>query len=293
MLETEIRPDELMAEQKQRFARDITWLRERRFRFGVVDCPVCKGIGKLEWSKHGFLYRRCLDCETVYMSPRPSPGLLEEYYQRSENYAYWNEAIFPASEEARRTIAKERAERIAGLVAGGTLIDVGAGFGTFAEEAAEFFNVTALEPEPHLAETCRQKGLDTCEDSAEEADFKDADVVTAFEVIEHLYSPGDFIARCRNWLAPGGLLVLTCPNVLGFEVEVLGQDASAVDPEHLNLMHPASLTRLLKSEGFEVIESETPGRLDCDLVGIRDEGLQDFIVASGRSSHMWQVARKP
>ena len=56
----------------------------------------------------------------------------------------------------------------------GTLFDVGAGFGTFCEEVdrlGAFDRVVALEPEPHLAETCRGKGLEVIEAPVEQAEL--------------------------------------------------------------------------------------------------------------------------
>jgi hypothetical protein len=136
-------------------------------------------------------------------------------------------------------------------------------------------------------------------------------------VIEHLFSPRDFVARCAGLLPPGGLFVVTCPNVRGFDVTVLGSASSTVDVEHLNYMHPGSLGRLLEAEGFEVVESQTPGRLDAELVrkaalaGDVDLGaqpflaqvlledwersgdaFQDFLVGAGLSSNMWLVGRR-
>ncbi|HUT76365.1 MAG TPA: methyltransferase domain-containing protein, partial [Polyangia bacterium] len=144
-----------------------------------------------------------------------------------------------------------------------------------------------------------------------------ADVVTSFEVIEHLFSPAQFIAKCRGILPPGGLFVLTCPNGKGFDLLELGAASSAVDTEHLNYFHPASLQRLLDREGFDVVEVQTPGRLDAELVrkaalaGEKDlsaepflrrvlidewerlgQGFQQYLVANGLSSNQWVVARR-
>ena len=260
------------------------------------------------------------------MSPRPDPGLLDEYYRSSSNYEYWNTVVFPASEDARRErIFRPRAERVAELArrhgAGtGTLVDVGAGYGTFCEEVRSlgaFERVVALEPEPHLAETCRGKGLEVIEAPVEAAELgAGVDVVTSFEVLEHLFSPRAFVEQCAGVLRPGGLLMLTCPNVHGFDVEMLGERSATVDAEHLNYLHPASLGALLERCGFAVVESQTPGRLDAELVRkhalageveleqpflqrvlIDDwdrlgDAFQDFLAASGLSSNMWLVGRR-
>jgi 2-polyprenyl-3-methyl-5-hydroxy-6-metoxy-1,4-benzoquinol methylase len=328
--EADIRPDALMPEQSRRFAADVAWLLERRDRFVDVACPACGADAPEQaWTKYDLDYQRCTVCETVYVSPRPEPDLLREYYATSENYEYWNRVIFPASEAARRErIFRPRAERLAELVQShgvrtGALMDVGAGFGTFAEEVARlgiFDRVIALEPEPHLAQTCRDKGLEVIEGSIEDVgiDADEIDVVTSFEVIEHLFAPREFIARCRELLSPGGLCLLTCPNVKGFDIVVLGERANAVDVEHLNYMHPASLALMLEQSGLDVIERQTPGRLDAELVRKKvlagefelsgqpflqqvliDEWeaaggpFQDFLSVNGLSSNMWLLARRP
>ena len=324
--ETDIRPDELMAEQARRYEADVSWLLERRDRFVAVACPACDATGhERHWRKYELDYLRCDACGTVYVSPRPDPGLLDEYYRSSSNYEYWNTVVFPASEEPRRErIFRPRAERAVELAGrhgagAGTLVDVGAGYGTFCEEVRRlgaFERVIALEPEPHLAETCRSKGLEVVEAPVERADLEaGVDVVTSFEVIEHLFSPREFVARCAAVLRPGGLLMLTCPNVRGFDVEVLGTLSATVDAEHLNYFHPASLGALLERSGFTVVETQTPGRLDAELVRKKalagdvsldpflhrvlveewerlGDAFQDFLVAHGLSSNLWVVARR-
>jgi hypothetical protein len=139
--------------------------------------------------------------------------------------------------------------------------------------------------------------------------------VTSFEVIEHLFSPREFVERCAAVLRPGGLLMLTCPNVRGFDVEVLGEASATVDAEHLNYFHPRSLGALLERSGFTVVETQTPGRLDAELVRKKalagevsldpflrrvlvdewervGDAFQDFLVANGLSSNMWVVGRR-
>lgn len=328
--EADIRPDALMPEQARRFAADVAWLLGRRERFVEVACPACGADAPEQaWAKYELSYQRCRTCETVYVSPRPDPDLLREYYATSENYEYWNRVIFPASEAARRErIFRPRAERLAEVVKRHgirtrALVDVGAGFGTFAEEVTRlgiFDRVIALEPEPHLAETCRSKGLDVVEGLIEDAgiDVEEIDVITSFEVIEHLFAPREFTERCRSLLSPGGLCLLTCPNVKGFDIVVLGERANAVDVEHLNYMHPASLALMLERSGLDVIERQTPGRLDAELVRKKvlagefdltgqpflqqiliDEwesagaAFQDYLSANGLSSNMWLLARRP
>lgn len=328
--ESEIRPDDLMQAQAERFAADVRRLLQRKSEFVEVSCPACNSDSKRKaFEKYEMSYVACSDCQTMYISPRPTPEVLEMYYATSENYAYWNNYIFPASENARREkIFRPRAERVAEIcqrhdVPTNLLMEVGAGFGTFCEEVQRlktFQRVVAIEPTPDLAETCRKKGLEVIEKPIEQVHLGKGEVVNviaSFEVIEHLFSPRDFLRGCASVLGPGGLIIITCPNVKGFDVAVLQGLSDTVDVEHLNYFHPDSLSNLLRESGFEVLEAMTPGKLDAELVrkktlaGAFDlstqpflrevlidrweqvgSAFQQFLADNLLSSHMWLVAKK-
>ncbi|QDU61541.1 bifunctional 3-demethylubiquinone-9 3-methyltransferase/ 2-octaprenyl-6-hydroxy phenol methylase [Planctomycetes bacterium Pan216] len=324
----EIRPAAMMEAKRSCVIADREYLLERRDEWVDVDCPACGEDAAGDYgSKDGFAYVECQDCGTVYTSPRPSLALLERFYAQSKNYAYWNKHIFPASESARRErIFKPRVERLVDYCrqfgfAGGTLLEVGAAFGTFCEEVrhtGHFERIIALEPTPDLAQTCRERGFEVWEQPVEKTErSRVADVVAAFEVIEHLFSPSDFLGHVRRMLKPSGMLVLSCPNVRGFDVSALREQSSTFDHEHLNYFHPESLPLLLAREGFTTEVVETPGRLDAELVrgAVMAEHhsldrqpflqtvlldrwdelgrpFQDFLAQHRLSSHLWVVARR-
>ena len=202
------------------------------------------------------------------------------------------------------------------------LVDVGAGFGTFCEEVAKlglFERIVAVEPSQNLASTCRKKGLEVIESVIEEVQIDEAACITSFELIEHLWWPGEFLRSCGKALQRRGLLILTCPNIKGFDLLTLGAlSDNVIPPNHLNYFHPTSLSELLRRCGFEVVEVLTPGKLDAELVrnkildGVLDvasqpflrrvlieqwetvgQEFQAFLANNSLSSHMWVVARKP
>jgi 2-polyprenyl-3-methyl-5-hydroxy-6-metoxy-1,4-benzoquinol methylase/ribosomal protein S27E len=327
--ESDIRPTQLMQEQAKRLAADIDLLLRHKSDFVTVTCPACNSKNSRKvYEKYGIQFVSCQSCETVYANPRPRPEHLEEYYRQSENYAYWNKYIFPASEAARReNIFKPRVQKVINIcrqfgIQTNTLLEVGAGFGIFCEEAkkTEVFNrVIGVEPTPDLAQTCRDRGIEVIEQPIEQVSFgaDRMDVIVNFEVIEHLFSPRKFLVKCYDLLASGGVFMLTCPNVKGFDIVTLADKSSAVDNEHINLFHLDSLAQLLESCGFEVIEKQTPGRLDAELVRkkiisgefdvsnnhflkqvlideweTKGEAFQNFLSVNNLSSNMLLVARK-
>jgi 2-polyprenyl-3-methyl-5-hydroxy-6-metoxy-1,4-benzoquinol methylase len=330
LTEEEIRPRRFDDEKKAALQRDLDWLTARVSEFVSVDCPACGSAEHTPaFEKYGFRFAQCSACRTAYMNPRASQKTLAEFYGGSSLYQFWNSHIFPATRQIRKEkIFRPRVRRILDLcdsfdVRKNILIDVGAANGSFCEEAIEshsFSRVIAVEPSHALAETCRQLGIETMEVPVEQFDDLEigADVVTSFETIEHVFSPADFIAKCRQLLAPGGILVLTCPNYEGFDIQTLGVSSDSLDAEHVNMLNPDALTVLMQRQGFDVIECSTPGELDIELVHekviagefdvsgnpflrclLKDrydelrQPFQDFLIRNRLSSHMFLVARYP
>lgn len=328
--EKEIRPSHLMQRQQVAVITDIGRLLSRYEEFVEVSCPACgSGNAKPKFKKNCISYVECKECETFYVNPRPPVEVLEWFYSGSPNYKYWNDVIFPESELVRRKkIFVPRVNRLLELcskygVEKENLLEVGAGFGTFCEELnskGAFRRVVAVEPTPHLAETCRQRGLEVIEQPIEKISIETEglfDVVASFEVIEHLFSPASFIDQMARMLKPGGLLILTCPNGKGFDISTLGPLSDTVDHEHLNYFNPNSAKKILEKFKLEVLECFTPGMMDVDLVrtkirsGEFDSGsfpfldvilnsngdnlameFQQFLQLHGLSSNMWVVAKK-
>jgi 2-polyprenyl-3-methyl-5-hydroxy-6-metoxy-1,4-benzoquinol methylase len=330
--EEDIRPAHLMDPAAQAVRIDIERLLSRRQEFVRVACPACNSEASVPlFSKEGIDYEQCTSCPTFFVNPRPSPAVLEWFYAQSATYAYWNTHVFPVAEASRRELmVVPRVDLLVELCADlavptASLLEVGAGFGTFCEEVDSrkvFDRVVALEPTPELSTSCRSRGLETIALSFESFVAQNRgdrfSVVANFEVIEHLFSPREFLREVFSILADGGLLFLTCPNGQGFDIQLLATVSESVDHEHLNYFSPQSLSRLLVESGFEVVLARTPGRLDAELVRkkvltgefdlagqpflqrvlideweLHGAAFQQFIAAQGLSSNMMLVAQKP
>lgn len=328
--ENDIRPVDLLAGQELAVKHDIDFLLENQSRFEHVNCPACQqNNSTFKYKKDSLDYVVCNNCTTMYMNPRPGQELIIEFYKQSANYAYWNQYIFPASEAKRRQrIFVPRVDRVIEYCekygsGKDTILEVGAGFGTFCEEMLSrhyFKRIIGIEPTPALAETCRSKGFEVIEEAVENIHFSEeekVDVVVNFEVIEHLFSPKFFIEKCAELLKKNGLFVVTCPNGEGFDIKTLGTVSKTVDHEHVNYFNPDSLKLLLENCGFEVLESLTPGVLDAELVRnavlegkfslegqpflnkvlienweTKGEGFQNYLTDNQLSSNLWIIAKK-
>lgn len=327
--ENEIRPDHLKNDQRAMLLADIAYLHQFMDDFVLVPCPACGKDRPIKaFEKYKMQYHHCDECGTLYISPRPQPQHLADFYANSQNYDYWNQHVFPASEAVRREkIFRPRAQRVKDIcdklsVVPNTMVEVGAGFGTFCEEVRSMGfveNLVAVEPSRSLAQTCRDRGLNVVQRTIENAEFApgSVDVVCSFEVIEHLFDPSSFIAQCGAILRSGGLAIFTNPSGCGFDVVAAPQFSDTVDVEHLNYFTPDSMRVLFERHGFDVVEVLTPGKLDAELVhkmflsgqltrednpflyqilverwGDMQNTFQDFLVQNKLSSHMWTIACK-
>jgi SAM-dependent methyltransferase len=74
------------------------------------------------------------------------------------------------------------------------------------------------------------------------------DVVVNFQVIEHLWDQGQFVAECLRVLRPGGVLLMSTPNRITFSP---GRD-TPINPFHTRELNAAEMTELISDAGFSV-----------------------------------------
>src|SRR6185436_17080667 len=97
------------------------------------------------------------------------------------------------------------------------------------------------------------------------------DVVTAFQVIEHVHDARGLMGRCFQVLRPGGWLAATIPMGDSLQAAVLKQRWCNVReaPRHLNLPSHRGLERACRLSGFHRIEIRPDSLLNAaGLVGL-------------------------
>lgn len=226
-----------------------------------VLCLLCgKGAAFFWFSKDDFAIRRCARCGFVFVHPAPPDTrdiyAGEDYFRgthRGFGYINYEEDKIPM--EAFERALLTRIERLLGRR--GALLDVGAATGFFLSRAREAgWEVAGIEISPYAAETGRQRGLDIrCGALGDRLFHRRFDVVTLFDVAEHLPDPHAAIRACRDLLVPGGLLVINTPDTSSFVARLLGRRwYSFVPPEHLSYFNPRNIELLLRRHGFAVEE---------------------------------------
>lgn len=327
MKESDIRSREAHNRYLALVQADAERLAQDSSSFLAIRCPACDGDRHASaFTKAGFTYAECEDCDTLFVSPRPSYATLMHLYENSPSTKYWVEEFFrPMAAARREKIFRPRADYVSSRfpeLESARVGDIGAGYGLFLEELRERWpraTSLAIEPSVAMAAILREKNIRVLEQMLEDVTIGDAgfDLLTAFELFEHLHDPAAFLRRVYTLLKPGGYLYLTTLNGQGFDIQLLWERSKSVSPpHHLNFLNPRSMALLLRRVGFEVIEVGTPGELDWDIVeggwraGESDPGrffrtmadhataaakwaFQAWIRDYGFSSHLRAVAQRP
>ena len=143
------------------------------------------------------------------------------------------------------------------------LLDLGAAGGHLGRAVRSRCSFLAgVEPDGSLPASARE-GYDDWRvvDALQAGDWSEPfDVVVCADVLEHLSDPGSMLGRIREWLAPGGILLASIPNVANVSIRaalLLGRfeytDRGILDRTHVSFYTRASGRRLLEGHGFEVV----------------------------------------
>ena len=271
--EMDIRPFALMDEFKRLSILGAAEHFAKSDQLTTTHCPAC-GADAAEpvFSRFDFLYNRCTICRTVYVSPRPVDEALCRYYKCTQASRFRIRHFSRDTAKARRYhLLHSHANWM------GQLFEE-----TGNCEAKSYADLYSYTPEifDEIFELglfdvlyCIEPLLST--EAYTEAPVKTTALgevsglgaISAFEKIEHQFSPLALFERIRKQLAPGGLFFFTTRTITGFDLQILWDKTPYIFvPEHLNLLSIEGIEALVKRAGFELIELSTPGQLDLQLI---------------------------
>lgn len=223
-----------------------------------VACPVCEatttelyldaedqalesseiGPSRLRISPGRVL--RCRTCRFGFRQRRSSPEQLRELYREMDP------GIYESEMEGRNRTAQKHLQIVHRRLRQGRLLDVGCASGLFLSHALKAgWSITGIEPNEKLCDEARRnlkgEGEVLCA-TLEAADIKERfDVITLWDVLEHVPDPLGFLRDCRQMLRPNGYLFLNVPDLDSLEARVLGRHWPLLLPEHLNYFNRRSL----------------------------------------------------
>lgn len=235
-----------MLDQRTQFKWPALELRPR--------CPVCGGMdSKVHLELDRFQIVRCSGCQFLYVENVLSDAANADYYDDYGGLRF---------QQGQRVNAKTSLPTIKALgdLRGRTLLDVGSGFGFFLAAARDLgMKVTGAELSRHERDYAEKTlGIEMFASLEQVPGDRIFDVVTLWEVIEHLRDPGAMIDMIAPLVRPGGFLVLGTDNFESKAVRTMGAGFPKWIPhQHISLFAPATLKRLATRSGAFKVYAES------------------------------------
>lgn len=209
-----------------------------------------------------------------------------DYYEK-----YWSEGGFNPKNATWPELARLYS---ANINRGARCLDVGCGDGNVSGRwlKAHGCDYVGVDISQHAVDQAEMNGLSAVridDASALPFDAGSFDVAVCVEVVEHLFQPMGAMLEIHRILRPGGILMVTTPNIAYWrrrlDLALLGRwnplgDTLSVDQPwrdpHIRFFNPGALKRMLRAAGFEDVRVGAHGGSvlgDLPWIGTRMRGL--------------------
>lgn len=254
-------------------------------------CNLCGDTSpKLLWERNGYAIVACNRCGLQYVGQNPqdidfAALYSEDYYTGGSGQVFAN---YLGEERARRANARRKLRSMRRRTPrSGRLLDVGCAAGFFLVEARRYFEPQGVEISEFSSRVARERfGLDVFTGTLQDAKFAadSFDVITMWDVVEHLSDPKAVLMEASRVLRPGGSLVLTTGDVGSRYARRAGPRWHLLEPPwHLYYFSRATMSAMGEAAGLRLqactsngvasdhrVLRSLPGRVVTNLLGLGD-----------------------
>ena len=235
----------------------------------MSTCIVCHTPETFAFKKHGFTIMTCPNCH-LYRTVlnQPYSQLLKTYYTRSYFTGSSHRAGY-ADYVADQPIIRRNAQNYLQLLKHyqptGKLLDVGCATGIFLTQAQnQGYTVRGIDTSSYaIFKAKKLLPTQVTQATLSTAKFRSGsfDVITLFDVFEHLHTPIRDLRTCYRLLKPGGLLVINTGDTASLIVKLQSHHWHFfIPPQHLYFYSRHNLKTLLKANGFQTIRTIFKGK---------------------------------
>lgn len=232
-----------------------------------TNCRICGQISRFFLKKDNHNHFLCPNCQTI--SVYPIPENLIGLYSDESNYAGTGAVTtgtFRVQSELRQFLERVKTQ----FITSPKILDVGCSTGSFLVYAKEMgFEVKGIEPSKKLSDHATSIGLEVLNDDFHSGliSSEKFDVISCFDVIEHVSNPGDFMQGIVNLMSPNSYLIMKTPNMnslwarLTFKVTKNFSLPTSVltPPHHVHNFTDQSLDLLASNYGLTCTQSWNSG----------------------------------
>lgn len=238
-----------------------------------INCLICssQNLKNLKGYEKAHL-TKCKKCSFVFAQKIPTKQELVAHY---ENYSR-NDYLSPITIKRYN----ELLDKFEAFRKTNKILDVGCGIGYFLEEAKNRgWEVYGTEFTNDAVEICKSKGIKISEGILDINNYSEGsfDIITSFEVIEHINNPVEEIKKFKYLLRDKGMVYLTTPNFNSLLRYKLKEKYNVISyPEHLSYFTKKTIRKLFSKEGFST-KIKTTGFSLTRLKTSQNKSDQKFI----------------
>jgi SAM-dependent methyltransferase len=210
---------------------------------------------------------QCCTCALQFRFPALSQTELNSLYQAASADAWADTGAKRLDWELARSILDQAST-------GGSLLDLGCWDGRFLHSVEPRWNTHGIEMSPVAAERAAASGVKIVGNDIKDLASLDErfDVITAFDVIEHVYDPLQFLQNCAHVLRPGGQLIVATGNTQSLPWTLLGsRHLYCIWPEHLSFICPEWCKRNAASAALQMSAAIPYRRIDAGILCIASD----------------------
>ena len=248
-------------------------------------CPICEQIteGAIRESVH-FDHFFCWTCKGLKLI-----HAIQEQIYPDEYFGNNEEKFGGMTGRLRRFFHQGRATQVSRLVqtGGKNIYDFGCGDGTFLETTKKYgFTTSGLEPHDKANKQAEKRLAQSIDSvpygSKPEQTFE---VITAWQVIEHVEKPGELFDEVHRHLKPQGLFAFSTVNLSSFQAVLFSRFWLHLDPpRHAWVAHRSEVEKLVQKHGFS-IERRRWNFLEFGPIGYVDSVVNAFDSKRDRILH--------
>jgi ubiquinone/menaquinone biosynthesis C-methylase UbiE len=244
-------------------------------------CPVCGSHDHTQvYQAKDFFLLKCNECTVLRkgfdeaLSSSTVQALQDSVYvSLSRN----DLAITRRMASLRLALLKEQAT-------GGSLLEIGCATGEFLEQSKDGgFDVLGIDTSERYSEYAKEKGLNirTCKVESLVSEAQTFEIATMFHLFEHIENPDVFLRNVSNVLTENGLLMIVLPNLASRTDRFFRYLSHTFhQADHLYFYDKNTLSRLLESNGFDVVAAQSKEYLHHPITTLQC-ALGRFIKAEG------------
>lgn len=230
-------------------------------------CDICgeEYIGAFYGKGSKYQILQCPNCDLIWSDP-----LTTEDFKDTIDSDYWAEDVYLREENTQKERFRKQLKKVFKLdknIKNKKILDIGSGLGFFLDVCEEYeLTAEGCDINQNAVNYCNRNKLRSKVGKIDSSYKDDSfDVIFAFNLIEHLPHPKEFLLECKRILKDEGLLILETPTqnslfhkfarlgdkLTGYKLNYYGVNTNG----HIHKFCDKTF-RKLKDIGFEIILNE-------------------------------------